>query len=147
MPSPPEIVAGMLDMAELQAGDSLLDLGCGDGRIVLAAAARGYRARGVDLDPRLIERCRASTREAGMTDRASFEVGNFFDTDLTQADVITLYLLTSINRTLRQKLQSLRPGTRIISHSFDMGDWQPDETRTVDTKVLFRWTVGQGASP
>jgi 2-polyprenyl-3-methyl-5-hydroxy-6-metoxy-1,4-benzoquinol methylase len=131
----------MLDLAALQAQDCLFDLGCGDGRLVIGAARRGARAVGVDLDASLVRRCQARAIEAGVSHRVEFRRDNFFEVDLQEATVITLYLLTSVNRALRPRLQALRPGTRIISHSFAMDDWQPDFMTVVECKELYHWTV------
>ena len=141
VPSPSTVVEGMLDLAALTSLDTLYDLGCGDGRIVIGAAARGARAVGIDIDPGLIARCQENARLAGCADSVEFRVGNFFQVDLSQATVITLYLLTSVNRALRSRLLALQPGTRLISHSFDMDDWLPDRMVTVDCKQLYLWTV------
>ncbi|MBT9584033.1 class I SAM-dependent methyltransferase [bacterium] len=141
VPSPSAVVEGMLDLAALTSRDTLYDLGCGDGRIVIGAAARGARAIGFDLDPGLIARCHENARLARCSHNVDFRVGNFFQVDLSEATVIALYLLTSVNRALRSRLVALRPGTRVVSHSFDMGDWPADCMVTVDCKQLYLWTI------
>ena len=131
----------MLDLARITSEDVLFDLGCGDGRIVIAAAARGARAVGVDLDPSLVVRCRVNADRAGCTEQVEFLVANFFEVDLRRATVITLYLLSSVNRLLLPKLKALAPGVRVVSHSFEMGDWAPDRTIEVEHKMLYMWTT------
>lgn len=140
VPSPPAVVEGLLGLARVGPGDVLHDLGSGDGRLVIAAALRGARAIGTEIDPRLVERSRAHAAEAGV--EAEFRQGNFFDADLSGVTVVTLYLLTHLNMALSTKLrQELRPGSRIVSHSFAMGDWEPDEVIEVETKLLHLWVV------
>jgi SAM-dependent methyltransferase len=130
--TPQSVVDAMLEMAQFKAGDRLVDLGCGDGRIVRTAAQR-YRVQGlgVDLDPALILRAQALAIEQGVQTYCRFEVRDLYDTDLAAADVITLYLLPAVNLALRPRLMALKSGTRIISHDWDMGDWQAQETRWV----------------
>ncbi|MEJ2051043.1 MAG: class I SAM-dependent methyltransferase, partial [Calditrichota bacterium] len=114
-------------------GDYVIDLGSGDGRIVIAAAKHGAEAHGVDLDPQRIKEARDNARRAGVDNQVMFVQGNIFDTDFSQASVVTMYLLSSVNLKLRPRLlQELRPGTRVVSHSFDMGDWEPDSTSHSD---------------
>ena len=150
----------MLALADVGPGDRLLDLGSGDGRIVITAAQRwGIEATGVEIDPALIERARAEAKRAGVAQRAQFIEADLFKVDLTQATVITMYLLPDVNLLLRPRLQQLRPGTRLVSHDWDMGDWEPDRTVLVDApdKIvglrkqsrLMLWTVGgpQSARP
>jgi len=126
--SPQEVVHRMLRIAEVGPNDMLIDLGSGDGRIVIAAAQRGARALGVDIDPELIAEARANAKRAGVAARARFEHRDLFDTDLSQATVITMYLLPEINLKLMPRLLALAPGTRVVSHDWDMGPWLPDET-------------------
>jgi len=131
VPTPHQVVERMLDMADVGPGDYVIDLGSGDGRIVIAAVKRGAEAHGVDLDPRRIQEARANARREGVEDRAMFLQQNIFNTDFSQASVVTMYLLSSVNLKLRPKLlDELRPGTRVVSHSFDMGDWEADKTAT-----------------
>lgn len=132
VPTADAVVERMLEMAEVKKGDVVYDLGCGDGRIVVAAAARGARGVGVDLDPERISESRANAKRAGVTRRVEFRQGNLFDVDVTPASVVTLYLLPDVNLKLRPRLlEQLRPGTRVVSHDFNMGEWEPDETETV----------------
>jgi SAM-dependent methyltransferase len=131
--SPEPVTLVMLAIARVGPRDFVLDLGSGDGRIVITAAKRfGARGLGVDLSPQLVEKSRDNARRAGVAERAQFRVQDLFDTDLSQASVITMYLLPEVNLQLRPKLLALKPGTRIVSHDWDMGDWKPDRTRVVD---------------
>jgi SAM-dependent methyltransferase len=145
VPTPPEVVDAMLDLARVGKGDVVYDLGCGDGRIVVAAAKRGAkRAVGVDIDPARIQEANANVRSAGVQDRVKIVDGDLFEMDLGDATVVTLYLLPSLNLRLRPKLLQLRPGTRIVSNSFDMGDWKPDATKVVEGRTVYFWTVPPG---
>jgi SAM-dependent methyltransferase len=131
--SPEPVTLAMLAIARVGPGDVVLDLGSGDGRIVITAARRfGARGLGVELSPQLVEKSRDNARRAGVAERAQFRVQDLFETDLSQASVITMYLLPEVNLQLRPKLLALKPGTRIVSHDWDMGDWKPDRTRVVD---------------
>lgn len=131
--SPEPVTLAMLAIARVGPRDVVLDLGSGDGRIVITAARRfGARGLGVELSPQLVEKSRDNARRAGVTERAQFLVQDLFETDLTQASVITMYLLPEVNLQLRPKLLALKPGTRIVSHDWDMGDWKPDRTLVVD---------------
>jgi SAM-dependent methyltransferase len=129
VPTPPDVVAEMLRLVAVTPTDVVYDLGCGDGRVVITAAKR-YQARGVgiDIDPQRIRESRANARRAGVANRVKFLQQDLFETDIREATVVALYLLPELNRKLRPKLLSdLRPGTRIVSHDFDMGDWRPDQ--------------------
>ena len=140
--SPPSVVQAMLSLARVGPEDVVFDLGCGDGRLVIAAAELGARAVGVDIDPALILRSRENARAAGQAERTEFRTGNLFDSDLTGATVVALYLLHSVNARLLPKLRrELSPGSRLVSHSFDMGQWPADKRITVDEKWLFLWTL------
>ena len=131
--SPHPVTMAMLKLARVQASDVVLDLGSGDGRIVIAAARQfGARGVGVELSPQLVQTSRDNALRAGVAGRTQFIVQDLFETDLAQASVITMYLLPEVNLQLRPKLLALRPGTRIVSHDWDMGDWQPDRTVVVD---------------
>lgn len=142
VPTPDAVVATMLDMAKVGPGDVLIDLGSGDGRIPIAAAARGARALGVEIDGDLVAGARARARDLGLADRVDFRREDLFATRLRDATVVTLYLLPSVNQRLRPRLLTeLRAGTRIVSHAFDMGDWPPEEHRLVEEKHVYRWTV------
>jgi len=131
--TPQHVVDAMLQMAQVRSSDFLLDLGSGDGRIVISAAKeRGARGLGVEIDPRLVILSREKAREAGVADRVRFTEQDLFETDLTQANVITMYLLPDVNLKLRPSLLKLKPGTRVVSHDWDMGDWEPDAKVTLD---------------
>lgn len=140
--SPPAVVAGMLSLARVGPGDLVYDLGCGDGRLVIAAAELGARGIGVDIDPVLVRRSRENALAAGQAERTEFRTGNFFEADLSGATVVALYLLHSVNAKLLPKLlRELRPGTRLVSHSFDMGHWPADRRITVEDKWIFLWNL------
>lgn len=142
VPTPPEVVEGMLDMAVLKAGERLIDLGSGDGRIARAAARRGASALGVEIDAGLVARARSLTRLEGLEERARFVRDDLFTVSLRDADVVTLYLLPDVNERLKPKiLNEMKAGARVVSHAFDMGDWPPDERREIAGKRVFRWTV------
>lgn len=142
VPSPPVVVEAMLDLSSFGPDDLLFDLGSGDGRLVLAAARRGGRAVGIEIDPSLVARSRASAAADGLCARAEFRTQSFFETDLREATVVMLYLRDNVNLALRDKLRSeLRPGSRLVSHSFAMEDWEPERHITVDAKWLFLWTI------
>jgi len=137
------IVEAMLDLAEIRPGERLLDLGCGDGRIVIAAALRGARAVGVDIDSRRIAEAEAAALAACVGDLASFRREDMFATPLGEADAITLYLLPHVNTWLRPRLVAeARPGTRIVSHAFPMGPWEPTSVRRVGDTLLYLWVAG-----
>jgi SAM-dependent methyltransferase len=130
--SPDNVTLEMLRLANVGPGDHVIDLGSGDGRIVILAAKRfGATGLGVEIDPRLVEVSRRNAREAGVADRVEFREQDLFQTDLGKATVITMYLLPEINLQLRPRLQALKPGTRIVSHDWDLGDWKPDQTSLV----------------
>jgi SAM-dependent methyltransferase len=142
VPTPPELVEKMLDLAGVSASDYLIDLGCGDGRIALAAARRGARAMGVDIDPVRIQEAVAAARFAQMESRVVFRRQDLFRTPIYEASVIALYLLPRINLALRPRLLTeLRPGSRIVSHAFHMGDWHPDAEDELDGRHIFLWIV------
>lgn len=131
--TPQNVVDAMLELAQVRAGDRLLDLGSGDGRIVITAAKRfGVPGLGVEIDPRLVERARQNALREGVADKVRFEIQDLFDTDLTQATVITLYLLPDVNEMLKPRLLKLKPGTRIVSHDWGMRDWVPEREIVVE---------------
>ncbi len=137
--TPPRVVERMLQMAEITRDDRLIDLGSGDGRIVIAAALRGARAVGLEIDPALIKKSRSLAQAAGVAARTKFHIQDLFEADFSAYTVVTMYLLPEYNLKLRPKLLAqLKPGARVLSHDWDMGDWQPDETLTVaaPTKTL-----------
>jgi precorrin-6B methylase 2 len=143
VPTPEEVVDAMLNVAKVTKNDVVYDLGCGDGRIVIAAAQKyGARGVGIDLDPQRIEEANANAAKAGVTDRVKFIQGDLFTADISPATVVTLYLLPSLNVKLMPKLmKDLKPGTRIVSHAFDMGDWKPEQTLEVDGRRVYFWTI------
>jgi hypothetical protein len=128
VPSPQALVDRMLDMAKVTPKDYLVDLGSGDGRTVITAAKRGIKAMGVEFNPDMVALSRKNAAEAGVSDKATFVQGDIFQTDFTKADVVTMFLLSSLNLRLRPTLLDMRPGTRIVSNTFDMAEWQPDES-------------------
>jgi SAM-dependent methyltransferase len=138
VPTPQPVVDLMLQMANVGPGDSVIDLGSGDGRVVISAAKRGAQALGVDLDRDLLAVAIESARREGVANRAAFREQNLFETDLRQATVITTYLLPDMNLKLRPKLLELKPGTRVVAHDYHMGDWHPDwrETLSVPDKAV-----------
>ena len=145
VPTPPEVVAAMLKVAKVGKGDIVYDLGSGDGRIVIAAvkdfgAARGT---GIDINPERIKEANENAKTAGVTDRVQFLNQDLFTTPLGEATVVTLYLLPSLNLKLLPKLKAeLKPGTRIVSHAFDMGnEWAPEQTLDVDGRRVYYWTI------
>jgi SAM-dependent methyltransferase len=131
--TPVEIVQRMMQMAEVRTGDFVIDLGSGDGRIVIEAAKRGARGLGVDLDPALVKLATQNAQRAGVAERARFEVRDIFETDLSRASVVTMYLLPDFNKKLLPQLLALKPGTRIVSHDGSIGDWPADETLEMRT--------------
>jgi SAM-dependent methyltransferase len=142
VPTPSEVVDAMLQVAMVTSSDVVYDLGSGDGRIVIEAARRfGARGVGIEIDPELVKRAEAGARKAGVADRVTFTRADLFKTDLSNATVVTLYLSPSINLRLRSKLQQLRPGTRIVSHRFPIGDWAPDRDLMVGRNRIMFWTV------
>lgn len=159
VPTPQVLVDKMLDLAKLTPKDYLMDLGSGDGRTVITAAKRGSRAHGIEYNPDMVELARKNAAEAKVSDRATFEKADLFETDFSKAQVITMFLLPSINMKLRPTLLDLAPGTRIVSNSFTMEDWTADETATitddctswctallwiVPAKVAGTWKMPQG---
>jgi hypothetical protein len=142
VPTPPGVVSAMLEVAQVGKDDVLYDLGSGDGRIPITAAKRyGTRSVGVDIDPERIQEANENAQKEGVSDRVQFRQQDLFETDLSEATVITLYLLPQVNLDLRPKILQLQPGTRIVSHSFDMGDWKPDQTLQVDGSTIYYWVV------
>lgn len=143
VPTPHQVVEKMLDMADVQPSDFLIDLGSGDGRIAIAAVRdRGARgAYGVDLNPERVAEARANAQAEGVADRVTFDERDLFETDLSGATVISMYLLPSVNLKLRPRLLELPPGTRIVSHAFDMDDWYPDEFEQVGNLDVFLWVI------
>ena len=147
VPTPPEVVDHMLEMAAVQPEDIVIDLGSGDGRIAIAAARKGARALGIDIDPERIFEAQENARKAGVQDRVRFQRQNLFDAKLSDATVLTMYLLTQVNLDLRPRLLAeLKPGTRVVSHAFDMGSWQPDVYAEIGHRQVFMWIVPANAA-
>jgi len=158
VPTPQELVDKMMDLAKVTSSDVLVDLGSGDGRTVIAAAKRGANARGIEYDPNMVELSKQNASAAGVSQQAQFAKADIFESDFSNATVVTMFLLPSINMRLRPKLLDMRPGTRIVSNSFTMEDWQPDVTETipncsqwctahlwiVPAKVAGAWRLPQG---
>jgi protein-L-isoaspartate O-methyltransferase len=144
VPTPQAVVEGMLEMADVRASDVVYDLGSGDGRIVITAARKyGARGVGVEIDSQLVQKARDNATAAGVLDRVRFVNENLFASDISEATVVTLYLLQSINERLRPKLvRELKPGTRIVSHVFNMGpEWPPQKTLAIGASPIFLWTI------
>jgi SAM-dependent methyltransferase len=132
VPTPQALVDKMLDMAKATPKDYVIDLGSGDGRTVITAAKRGIRALGIEYDPQMVELSKRNAQKEGVTDRAQFVKADIFETDFSKATVITMFLLPALNLKLRPQILDLKPGTRIVSNSFDMGEWDADETAILD---------------
>lgn len=147
VPTPQQVVDEMLKIANVKKGDVLYDLGSGDGRIPITAAKRyGIRATGIDIDPQRIAEANENAKKEGVTDLVTFKNTDLFTTDFSDATVITLYLLPRLNVKLRPKLlNELKNGTRIVSHAFDMGDWQPEKHVKVDGRDVYLWIVNDAA--
>lgn len=143
VPTPQDVVDGMLELANVKDGDVLYDLGSGDGRIPITAAKKfKIKGTGIDIDPVRIEEARANAVAAGVTDEVTFKQADLFKTDFSDATVITLYLLPELNVRLRPRLLAeLEPGTRIVSHAFRMGDWEPEETREIGGRMIYLWKI------
>jgi len=143
VPTPQEVVEDMLRLANVRKGDVLYDLGSGDGRIpVTAAKLYGVRAVGIDIDPERIREARENARKNGVEKLVQFRMGDLFQADFRDATVVTMYLLSAVNLQLRPKLLTeLKPGTRIVSHAFDMGDWMPVATYRVGGSTVYYWVV------
>jgi len=131
VPTPQIVVDKMLDMAKVTPADFVMDLGSGDGRTVITAAKRGARALGIEYNPEMVALSRENAKAAGVASRAEFQQADLFTTDLSRASVITMFLLPEINRKLLPTILKLKPGTRIVSNTFAMGEWEPEETNTV----------------
>ena len=141
VPTPDALVERMLRMARVGPKDYVIDLGSGDGRTVIAAAKLGARATGIEYNPDMVDLSIKNAEKAGMGDKVKFMKADIFETDFSEATVITMYLLPSLNIKLRPKLLDMRPGTRLVSHAFNMEDWQPDQTATVEGRDAFLWIV------
>lgn len=147
VPTPPAVVEAMLKLGRIQASDFVIDLGCGDGRIVVMAAAKfGARGMGYDLNPERISEANANAKQAGVADRVKFVERNLFEAEVREATLVTLYLLPDVNLRLRPRLlRELKTGTRIVSHSFDMAEWKPDQKIEFNGKTLYLWEVTEQA--
>jgi SAM-dependent methyltransferase len=143
VPTPNDVVNKMLELAQVTAKDVVYDLGCGDGRIVITAAQRyGCRGVGIDIDPERIREATENVQKGKVADKVKFIQGDLFEADISEATVVTLYLLTELNLKLRPKLmKDLRPGTRVVSHAFSMGDWKPERTETVNGASVYLWRI------
>jgi hypothetical protein len=141
VPTPQALVERMLDMAKLTSKDVLYDLGSGDGRTVIAAGKRGAQAYGVEYNPDMVALSERAAAKEGMAGKVKFIHGDIFQTDFSKATVLTLYLLPSLNVKLRPTILKMKPGTRVVSHAFNMDDWQPDQTETVDGSTAYLWIV------
>lgn len=149
VPTSPQVVDAMLKVAKVTNKDIVYDLGSGDGRIVIAAAKKyGARGVGIDISPDRIREANENARQAGVTDKVKFIEGDLFESDFSEATVVTMYLLSTVNMRLRPILfKQLKPGTRIISHAFDMGDWKPEKTVNVDGRTVYFWTIPADKKP
>lgn len=146
IPTPDEVVHRLLQLARVQPTDNVVDLGSGDGKIVIAAARDfGARARGIEFNPNLVAVSRRNAAAAGVGERAEFQQGDIFATDFTQATVVTMYLLPQLNLRLRHTLLAMKPGTRVVSHDFSMGDWEPDELSRASSRIAHLWVVPANA--
>lgn len=142
VPTPQEVVDAMLKVAKVTKNDMVYDLGCGDGRIVVTAAKLGARGVGIDIDPQRIKEANENVAKNMVGDRVKILNQDLFTTDISSATVVTLYLLPSLNLKLRPILwKTLKPGTRIVSHAFDMGDWKPEQTLNVEGRTVYYWTI------
>ncbi len=141
--TPQPVVDKMLEVAAVTKDDVVYDLGSGDGRIVITAAKKyGVRGVGVDIDPERVKEAHMNAVQAGVADRVKFLEQDLFRTDLKEASVVTLYLLPDVNLRLRPKLwRELKPGTRVVSHAFDMGDWKPEQTLQVEGRTIYYWVI------
>jgi SAM-dependent methyltransferase len=150
VPTRDEVVNEMLNALNITDADILYDLGCGDGRIVITAAKRfGIKGVGIDIDPERIRESKANAEKAGVTDKVKFIIGDLYEADFKEASVLTLYLLPDVNLNLRPRIfEQVRPGTRVVSHDFDMGDWHPDKRINVPGKrdVVYYWVVPANVS-
>ena len=143
VPTPPEVVDAMLKLAKVTSNDVVYDLGSGDGRILIAAAKTyGARGVGIDIDPERVREATANARSNGVADKVTFRQEDLFTADITPATVVTLYLSPTVNSRLAGKLmRDLKPGTRIVSHAFDLGDWKPQQRMTVSGRPIYFWTI------
>ena len=143
VPTQQSVVDAMLKLANVKKSDVVYDLGCGDGRMVITAAKTyGTKGKGIDIDPQRIKEANENAQNAGVTDKVEFVLGNLFEANVSEASVVTLYLLESLNLKLRPKLlEQLKPGSRVVSNTFSMGDWVPDKVESVDGYTIYLWTI------
>lgn len=142
VPTPQEVVDKMVDLAGVKKGDTVYDLGSGDGRIVITAAKKGARAVGFEIDPDLVKESRENIKKAGVQQLAEIRHQDILTVDLSPASVVTMYLLPDVNLKLKPNiLKQLKPGSRVVSHAFDMGDWKPDKVERIDGRTVYLWTV------
>jgi len=142
VPTPQEVVDKMVELAGVKKGDVVYDLGSGDGRIVITAAKKGAKATGFDVDGDLVKESRANIKKAGLQDLAEIKQQDILTVDLSPASVVTMYLLPDVNLKLKPHILSqMKPGSRIVSHAFDMGDWKPDKTERVNGRTVYLWIV------
>jgi cyclopropane fatty-acyl-phospholipid synthase-like methyltransferase len=147
--TPPAVVARMLEIARVTKDDVVYDLGSGDGRIVIMAAQKfGARGVGVEIDPELVSAAQENAKKAGVAGRVQFVLQDLFDVDISAATVVTLYLTQAVNLQLRPKLwRELKPGTRVVSHDFSMGDWRPEQVVYIDRSIIYAWTIPAATMP
>lgn len=142
VPSPQEVVNKMIELAGVKKGDVVYDMGSGDGRIVIAAAKKGARAVGFEIDGDLVKESRENIRKAGVENLAEIRQQDILTVDFSPASVVTMYLLPDVNLKLKPNLlKQLKPGSRVVSHSFDMGDWKPDKVERADGRTIYFWTI------
>ena len=146
VPTPEAVVEAMLSMAKVTKDDVLYDLGSGDGRIPITAAAKfGTRGVGIDLNPVRVAEAKDNAKQAGVADKVKFIEGDIFEADFSEATVVTLYLLPGVNLKLRPTIQAMKPGTRVVSHNYDMGDWKPEDSKKVTVEgtdhYVYFWRV------
>jgi tRNA G37 N-methylase Trm5 len=142
VPTPQEVVDKMIELGGVKKGDTVYDLGSGDGRIVITAAKKGARAVGFEIDPDLVKESRENIKKAGVENLAEIRQQDILAVDLSPANVVTMYLLPDVNLKLRPNvLKQMKPGSRVVSHAFDMGDWKPDKTEKVNGRTIYLWNV------
>jgi protein-L-isoaspartate O-methyltransferase len=142
VPTPQDVVDKMIDLADVKQGDTVYDLGSGDGRIVVTAAKKGARAVGFEIDGDLVKQSRENIQKAGVQKLAEIRQQDILTVDLSDASVVTMYLLPDVNLKLRPNILSqLKPGSRVVSHAFDMGDWKPDKTENINGRTIYVWIV------
>ena len=142
VPTPQEVVDKMVELGGVKKGDVVYDLGSGDGRIVVTAAKKGAKAVGFEIDGDLVKQSRDNIRKAGVQDQAEIRQQDILTVDLSAATVVTMYLLPDVNLQLRPNILSqLKPGSRVVSHAFDMGDWKPDRIERIEGRTLYLWTI------